>query len=1155
MMNYFTTYAKSILLTILLFNSIISAEGSVDPRRLQWSSTVANLANVYFSKPYKSNPLDKLNCPDGSVVYRPNHSLAHGMRQAFLAVDIARFVRYAKLPPSEKIDNTPLFQLQQWIIEKNKEDPTFFEKLEFANAFQRSGRESDAGKDSDPVAYERYLDNDEANLWDNALKFKGKGKLFKDNSEIIPYRRAIVEKFSPQEFAQNEKDVVMLSRLFYTAHTLDLRRLTNFTKLTILNNVALQIFGKKVGELNTWEKGMLDRLWEQSGRYLAATGDRDMEPPARTDYDLPVFCAQAHNPDLLVEKLHEARKSWEETFTESIVSHIDVLRDLKEQQGQKDAAVSPVQHTREQEVRIRRLKAQLKKAHYTASEGFLKLQLGKKYKEIPTQAGETITRKILELNIREFLKEVKTREIKVGNKVELYTGPRVENPDDHYVKTLVDCMMEERRHPDKIVFYHTTEPEMGFLYDTYTPLRNTINMSGGRDLRAMRVLDTRFLNMDAIRGDTAETPYKTGVEEFAQEFKKLADDNALYRLTTISVNFALSASDLVLNADTYNMFNVVKDRPVVTQELDYAKFFDSVQQELGIPGSHDAYKTLADKYVLKDENGAPQRNGRLVQIFVDPEALLDIGYFSTLLGAQVLKDGLNPSLDEPIVLLRTDPESLLDYIKDAKGAYLFGINDKLLRTEGVGLNDLQARLYIRPEIMFNNSLVIIKSYWRFPMSENRLKAYYRDISQLMNKNIALWIRQGRPAQEGSIAPETNKLDAYVEQLYKSITEKDAPKAPPTPLGEQFIRLLDSERYSEATNMLKTRFDDLKSLNLKKLIRDNFGNEDLVKIAFEKEIIPGGMDTLEVYQSMNGSNRGALRWYLLPSNPAEAYSSDQIVATSKLYLKLFKDINDAYLYETILKTGADEGLLEDSIKFSRELPELNNMDYLVKSLEPIPPSVRLKTFEWIKNYISQNPENEQRFKKKPLSLIKLIATNLDKTDDYISTIIKLYIKFFFGSGGEDKLKNINLLILEGLYEDLESTPDFSSIENIRQKGWDLTSWVWALPDTPDPLAEQEFKCPNKAFIRGFISQKYEKRKILDKTDFDFNEKDKTWHASSIHFILPKGMEGRPETPEEAMERLPELELVYNTSRTGDDWCHAQFHKNGLNVLTMHLNRRK
>ena len=56
-----------------------------------WSINVANIVNQYFGKPYKdvSYP-DALSCQDGSQVYRPNHSLAHGMRQAYLAVDVVK---------------------------------------------------------------------------------------------------------------------------------------------------------------------------------------------------------------------------------------------------------------------------------------------------------------------------------------------------------------------------------------------------------------------------------------------------------------------------------------------------------------------------------------------------------------------------------------------------------------------------------------------------------------------------------------------------------------------------------------------------------------------------------------------------------------------------------------------------------------------------------------------------------------------------------------------------------------------------------------------------------------------------------------------------------------------------------------------------------
>jgi len=56
---------------------------------------------------------------------------------------------------------------------------------------------------------------------------------------------------------------------------LDLRRLPNFTKSRILENISKQLFGKE--KLTEFENNIILKAWNRSGDYLKATDDRDME--------------------------------------------------------------------------------------------------------------------------------------------------------------------------------------------------------------------------------------------------------------------------------------------------------------------------------------------------------------------------------------------------------------------------------------------------------------------------------------------------------------------------------------------------------------------------------------------------------------------------------------------------------------------------------------------------------------------------------------------------------------------------------------------------------------------------------------------------------------------------------------------------------------
>jgi hypothetical protein len=220
------------------------------------------------------------------------------------------------------------------------------------------------------------------------------GSLFENQEEIDLFSQAIVDKFEPDT---PFSDLVFLSKILYTAHLLDLRRLTNFQKDKILKNISMQLF--ETEKLTEWESKLLDKLWVRSGDYLNATGDRDMDDQAKSDYDRDIFCSQAHNPKLLVHALQLARTKPEEKLLQSILAHTDAIRELKEKFQNAEAPEPPYQHTPEEQEKITQLREALKNAPYTASEAYLKILLGEQYIEIPREASEEIARTITTKNV------------------------------------------------------------------------------------------------------------------------------------------------------------------------------------------------------------------------------------------------------------------------------------------------------------------------------------------------------------------------------------------------------------------------------------------------------------------------------------------------------------------------------------------------------------------------------------------------------------------------------------------------------------------------------------------------------------------------------------------------------------------------------------
>lgn len=70
----------------------------VDSSRLEGILKIANSVNKYFSQPYKdatnkADPYYALKCPGNKVIFRPKHSLVHGMRQALYPPILLSFYR------------------------------------------------------------------------------------------------------------------------------------------------------------------------------------------------------------------------------------------------------------------------------------------------------------------------------------------------------------------------------------------------------------------------------------------------------------------------------------------------------------------------------------------------------------------------------------------------------------------------------------------------------------------------------------------------------------------------------------------------------------------------------------------------------------------------------------------------------------------------------------------------------------------------------------------------------------------------------------------------------------------------------------------------------------------------------------------------------
>ena len=225
--------------------------------------------NKYFSKQYKDKP-DRLKI-QGLTLSRPNHSLAHGMRQGFLSVNIVRYmIKYKSC-----IINDNFYK---WISRIDKNDLI---RIQFCASFMRSGRQSEVSSSENPKLYNKYQKNDVKN-------FKRHSDLYFNEDEKEYYSKSLLW----------DSDTY-LGKIFRTAHRMDLRRMNKFDKYTIFKNIR-----KDLKKLFTNDRlnHFIRTIWSMSGTYLRCTGDRDLETQRPYQLKLIKLC---YNPSSLARVLYD----------------------------------------------------------------------------------------------------------------------------------------------------------------------------------------------------------------------------------------------------------------------------------------------------------------------------------------------------------------------------------------------------------------------------------------------------------------------------------------------------------------------------------------------------------------------------------------------------------------------------------------------------------------------------------------------------------------------------------------------------------------------------------------------------------------------------------------------------------------------------------
>lgn len=806
----------------------------VDPSKLSWALLTSTAVNQFFSKPYKAefptSTYYSLKLDNERMVYRPNHSLAHGMRQTYLAIDLTLMFKYAK---KENFHNRGQ-ELCAWIQQQFQQDPNFLRKIFFTNAFQRTGRESEIGREDNRSSYEKYLLADQQNF---LMKVKelglDNGNLFKDQNEIYIYKEALVRKFNNYD-PSFPIEVFFLSKVMYSAHLLDLRRISSFDKSIILQNISTQLFGiNQLDKLNETENSLLMRAWKNAGSYLKATGDRDME--GQSDWDKELFYAQAQDPEKLVIALELTRSAPEKKLLNAILSHTQVMRELKASKTSLSEEPTEQKVHNDLQQKIEDFRGNLKNAPYTASEAYLKLVLEENklnYQEIPPQCADEIARHIINQNILNLLPDQKAQDIE-------------------YVTTLTDVMMEERKQRDKIVLYHATDPEFAVLFDMFSHLRQQIIMQGGIDsISILRAIDEEFISLNKLFANKTNADAK----DFAEAYRSIEDSDRSYQAMGLATNFGLFGSNNQQNSNTYQMFYEFEKASMTWSPPNYEKLIRNIEYKTGFEGLFNHYEQILKELVLNDQ-AKQMFNRQLLQIFVDPQVLDETTYLSVIYGTQIVQNGQHQlSLQQPLELLRNHPETMKDYLKTRHAdQYSYAL----------ALSSLQARLFMQPQLMLDSSLIKINGYWRKPLANKQ--AYHDAVKGAVNDILATWLTKGAPMQPDILLSDTVKLPAFMQTVYQGSTGMEPPKAPPPLPEQQLVNYLLKKQDEFAARFLDENYEMLKDkifnvpadqydsdngkLDLKSLLVNCNISMPVIKVALDKNIFKGGSKVYEFLEKV------------------------------------------------------------------------------------------------------------------------------------------------------------------------------------------------------------------------------------------------------------------------------------------------------------------
>ncbi|PIZ32537.1 MAG: hypothetical protein COY39_05290, partial [Alphaproteobacteria bacterium CG_4_10_14_0_8_um_filter_37_21] len=389
----------------------------------------------------------------------------------------------------------------------------------------------------------------------------------------------------------------------------------------------------------------------------------------------------------------------------------------------------------------------------TATDAYLSFALGNAYK--PGQDQK---------NVFLFLKDHSTLSKFYADEFS-ETSPTC-GAEASYKCTLLKVMEKEREMQNWFVFYHTLPGKLGFIYDIATEFRNILRLKGSDSMHSLRSLEKFFkglADVDAFIEDELKRQNKT-------DFTAMNNYEGTFQEKGLSVNMTLFGNKEVDTSSSFHMFHANK----TISPPNYERFLAALLSEFGILDTQK-YFDLFDRYFGKVQKGddavvdgkilnTETGDNHLLQIFIHPNVADSMVYLAGSLGKglyQTLAEQKQKLLPSAFLKqMRENPVAAHDSLK---------MSDVSDNEKGGGLHRLQARIFMKPELMTDDSKVKIIRYTKSEVQ----KKYMAELKEMVREDLKAWITARYELQKNTLEnPEQEGMDQALPPLQKVVRHMD-----------------------------------------------------------------------------------------------------------------------------------------------------------------------------------------------------------------------------------------------------------------------------------------------------------------------------------------------------------------------------------------------